>query len=492
MKFPQTNFFSTKLLGVLIIVTVTALGTLAQSSRGLAPVPESVGLDIEQCANGPLDMPNPCNTSGANQGYGRGNLVPSKSHYREGDFVPIRVVITGITTGVEYTITVGFDFTKGGKYATDYLGNYNQTESVNNNPCVDVAGCDLSDFVVDNYPIDPQVTAGFPGPGGHPITQIPGNITCFGCSAISVGDPTVASPTTGDSSKFVTITFTAKAGEPNIVIAYGSHISTRTDWGNLNSAINISGSPYHNFVSATSIPDTNNGNRDLQLSAEAVIFPAEVRIVKLVNNLDGTFSSTFVFSFSNPDMRLDADGMFTLVDSDPTAGGGGSISKADITAFGGTNSITVTESQILGSPPRYSLTSLVCVSDPRGGTGTDNNTVSLGTRTATIVLEEGELVTCTFTNGENIITAAPANVSGRILNADGNGIPRAIVTILDVATNQMRFTRTDMRGQYMFEGLDTAAFYALSVNAKGYTFASNTQFFTLNDNLTDVDFVANP
>jgi hypothetical protein len=499
MKFPQTKSFlnsmATRLLAVLVVITAMALAAFAQAtSRSLAPIPESVGLNIEQCANGPVTAPILCNVASANDGYTRGNLVASKSHYLEGDSVPIRILLEGITTGTSYTITVGYDYTKGGLYATDYLTSFDRTEMrPGNNPCVGVTACGAEQL----FPItpDPQVAAGYDGISmtADDITQIGGSISCFGCTITAISVPTFVSDTSGDSSKFVTITFTAQ--QSNVVIAYGSHISTRQDWGVGHSAIFISGSPYHNFVSATSIPDTNNGNRDLQLSAEAVIAPATVKIVKLVNTLDPLpvgctagdpcdprFRSTFVFGFTNPDLRFDGDGSFTLVDSDPAQLGGGFVSKGGITAFGAANTITVTESQVIGG--RFTLTSLVC-------SGGGANTTTSGP-TATIVLDEGEDVVCTFTNGENVVTAAPASISGRVLDSNNKGIARAYVTVLDAATGEMRFTRTNLRGWYTFEGLDTASFYAVSVNAKGYTFSSPTQFYTLNDNLADVDFIANP
>src|SRR5829696_7746492 len=145
MKFPQFNLMNKSLVARTLVffgcVVALSLSVSAQKSRSLTTsweklyAPESVGLNIEQCANGPLATPITCSLATANDGYVRGNLISSKSHYKEGDFVPIRIVATGVELG-SYTITVGYDYTKGGKYATDYLGDYDYTESVNNNPCI--------------------------------------------------------------------------------------------------------------------------------------------------------------------------------------------------------------------------------------------------------------------------------------------------------------------------------------------------------------------
>jgi hypothetical protein len=191
---------------------------------------------------------------------------------------------TGLTIGTSYSVTIGYDYTKSGKYATDYLTDYDRTESVDNNPCVDVVGCTLASETTFPIPPDPLVALGFNGvddgpvgpTGGDDITQIAGSFSCFGCTITSVSAYGLTGVNTGDSSRSITVTLTATA--TNAVLAYGSHISTRRDWGLLNSAINISGSPYHNFI--VDFPGSNNGNRDLQLSADAVIFPAFITIEK--------------------------------------------------------------------------------------------------------------------------------------------------------------------------------------------------------------------
>src|SRR5687767_9205795 len=267
MKFPQVSIMDkinvTRLVVFLMTVAALSLTVVAQKqSGGLAP--EAIGIDIEQCANGPLSAPINCNVSTGNDGYARGNVNESKSHYYEGDFVPIRFIATDLVVGSSYTVTLGYDYTKGGKYATDYLGDYDETESVMNNPCVNVTGCTQVGVTTFPIPLDPQVAAGFDGipATGDDITQTPGVFSCFGCTITGVTGYSLGGSTAGDSSKTFTITFTAD--KTNIVIAYGSHISTRSDWGLANSAVNISGSPYHNYV--VDFPGANGGSRDLQLS----------------------------------------------------------------------------------------------------------------------------------------------------------------------------------------------------------------------------------
>jgi hypothetical protein len=492
MKFP--NFKMTKSFSARAFVLLAGLFLMASASFGQKAwwtqtpelIPQAVGLNIEQCGNGPITAPVTCDTTGANRGYIRGNLVASKSHYSEGDFVPIRVIFEGIPTGQSYTVTVGYDFTKGGKYATDYLGDFDYTESIDNDPCVGVTGCLLASRM--DFPVqpDPQVAAGFPGPGGHPITQIGGSISCFGCTITAVSVPTVVADTTGDSSKFVTITFTAN--QANIVIAYGSHISTRSDWGLSNSAINISGSPYHNFVSATTVPDTNDGNRDLQLSADAVVFPATVTIVKLVVNPDGTFSNNFEsFGFTATNFGTAA---FSLMDTDSTQNGGGSFANDDIQTFGAANgTITVTEDPQGSSI--YSLQSMSCQVLQGGGATSGTATPgTLASRTVTIVPQEGNDITCWFTNSTLTPTAAPASVSGRVMSSEGMGLRGVYVTITDAQTGQSRTVLTNSFGNYTFNDLEVGGFYMLSVVSKRYQFDTPVRSFSLTSDLVGVDFIA--
>lgn len=497
MKFPLFNLMNKSLTArttlFLVCVAAMAISVSAQKTRTFEKTlaPEAIGVNIEQCANGPQSAPIPCNTSGANEGYTRGNLVPSKSHYVEGQSVPIRIVADGLTVGQSYTVTIGYDFTKGGKYATDYLTDYDRTESVNNNPCVDVVGCTLASETTFPIPTDPDVTAGFDGIPGNSddIVQIPGSFSCFGCTITAVSGYTLSGSTAGDSSKSITITFTAN--QDTVVIAYGSHISTRVDWGINNSAINISGSPYHNFI--LDFPGANSGNRDLQLAADAVIFPAQVTIIKSVTTLGtppGT-TSTFAFNFTASANLGDPDNMFTLIDNVSGSGGGGTASQAfgGLILFGAANSITVTEGNYA---PTWTLASITCVETPGGLPNTVNSTTNLGTRTATIVLEEGEFVTCTFGNTQFQPTAASASVSGRVTDSFGAGISGARLTMTDAQSGNTWTVMTNPFGYYTIEGPEVGNFYIMTVSHKRYTFADDTRTFTLNEDLIDVDWVANP
>jgi hypothetical protein len=108
----------------------------------------------------------------------------------------------------------------------------------------------------------------------------------------------------GDKSARITITFTPSVSNP--VLAWGGHIATRTDWGQDNSAISISGSPYHMRLIDL---DGTGGNQDRSLSADAVVYPATINIIKdAVPNHSQDFSFTATGTeMSNFSIDDDAD-----------------------------------------------------------------------------------------------------------------------------------------------------------------------------------------
>ncbi len=86
-------------------------------------------------------------------------------------------------------------------------------------------------------------------------------------------------------------------------------------------------------------------------------------------------------------------------------------------------------------------------------------------------------------------TAANGAISGRITTANGNGISRVIVS-LTTPTGEVRQTLTGSFGYYRFENLPVGETYVLSIASKRYIFANPTRIITLQEDLTDADFIA--
>src|SRR5690242_16192066 len=199
---------------------------------------DATKVGIDQCANGSLTSPDatPCQGGeSGGEGWVNGNVNGSKSHYSEGDSISYRAVFSGITLST-HVYTIEWDTTKGGKHAIDYLTTYNRT--VDSNPCEGIADCNKNSFSSFAIPADPQVT-------GAGVTPVPGEFRLFNgtITAVSAYSYPDGSGFTGDTSARITITFTATNDHP--VLAWGGHIATRIDWGNNNSAVAISGSPFH-------------------------------------------------------------------------------------------------------------------------------------------------------------------------------------------------------------------------------------------------------
>ena len=346
--------------------------------------------NLDQCANGGVGDPHePCTMTN----WVNGNLGASKAHYNEGDSVPYRLRFSNLDTAVSHTVTFSWDTTKSGKHAIDYVTSFDRTETLalGNNPCSGVSGCDLGVFDTEGIPVDANVTNGFNGvddvpagpTGGDDITQVPGVFTLFNGTITAVSGYTLSGSYAGDSTTSITLTFTASTSNP--VLAWGGHIGTRVDWGILNSAINIPGSPYH-----TSLVDLDGsgGSQDRSLSADAVFFPISLTIIKETDP-DDAQSKTFDYTTTGTDLSA-----FSLTPANGTTQATKNFTLTDDSAR------SVTESDPSAAAPEFDLTSLSCVQTD-GGLGVGTFNTNLGTRTVSFTPKEGQSLTCTFINTEN-------------------------------------------------------------------------------------------
>src|SRR5215470_10134110 len=163
------NQFSPDVHDTGITFTLTATG---QSSglQAQTVFTDKPAANLDQCADGPLSTPVPC----TNAAWQNGDLNSNQAHYFEGDSVPYRAVLSGLTGGATYTLTIDYDSTQSGKHALDYLTTFNRTETTTD-PCTDVSSGGVPDCSSPNtfpIPADTNVTnAG--------VTQIAGNFTIY-------------------------------------------------------------------------------------------------------------------------------------------------------------------------------------------------------------------------------------------------------------------------------------------------------------------------
>jgi len=86
-------------------------------------------------------------------------------------------------------------------------------------------------------------------------------------------------------------------------------------------------------------------------------------------------------------------------------------------------------------------------------------------------------------------TAAEVSVSGRVTTADGAGIRNVVVTLTD-SSGASRRAMTGSFGIYRFTNVEVGEVYILTVTAKKYVFTNPTQIVMVNDELTNLDFLA--
>lgn len=254
-----------------IVTLVVASFVIA--GRFDASAASSVHLD--QCAN----LVTTCDTAHPSN-WQNGNLHPGNSSYTEDQSVPFRALMADLTPGSTYAVTIEWDITHGGHHAYDYLTDLTRTEATAD-PCTPES-CSTPQSLLP-IPVDPYVTAAG-------VTQIPGqSIRIDGGSFVTAGSavsntgnlcgtatcPVPDNPTpyvhSGDitnvASSATTVYFTASAAR--VVLSWSGHIASQADWGLGNSAVTISGSPYHMRLTGFLCSDASNcsvGSEDRSLT----------------------------------------------------------------------------------------------------------------------------------------------------------------------------------------------------------------------------------
>ena len=369
----------------LALASVVALASVAailwDTSVDAAPKP---GVTLEHCEN----LGTVCDTANAGK-WTTGNLGSNNSSYPEGSIVPYRSILTNLTVGGTYEVSINWDTTKGGKHALDYPASFNGTVTTAD-PC---AGVTCSGSAANlTIPMDPSVSAstvtqmsgqsiwakGATFPAGGSTVANTGDLCATATCSIPANPTayTLSGTYAGDSSTGFRFYVTATA--TTAVLSWGGHVATRHDWGQTSSAATISGSPYHMMLvgfACSNVSNCGTGAMDRSMSSTAVTLASSITIVKNAVT-EGATSFPFVAS---PAPLSD----FSLVD-DGTASN--TRTFQGITTFG---TYTVTES----ATADWQLDSATCsIANPAGGS------TSVSGSTATIVLGEGEDVTCTFTN----------------------------------------------------------------------------------------------
>lgn len=87
-------------------------------------------------------------------------------------------------------------------------------------------------------------------------------------------------------------------------------------------------------------------------------------------------------------------------------------------------------------------------------------------------------------------SAGPATIQGRVLDAGGRGIPRAMLILQNATNGTIWTTMSNSFGYFNFAEIPSGDFYVLTVQSKQYEFSSNSYAFELNENIGGITFVA--
>jgi hypothetical protein len=91
--------------------------------------------------------------------------------------------------------------------------------------------------------------------------------------------------------------------------------------------------------------------------------------------------------------------------------------------------------------------------------------------------------------GPSAVPSANVFVAGRVMRADGYGVAGAKVLITD-SNGNTRITLTSPFGYYRFNDVAAGGMYTVAVESKRYTFTP--QMMSINDNVSDLNFTAQP
>jgi hypothetical protein len=399
-----------------------------------AAPPASPAVNLDQASNGGIGK-----AVVSPVGWENGNQNGQKAHYNEGESIPYRARVTGLTSGQTYRATYGYDITHGGAHAIDYItGRQRIAETVN--PCQNGTTVDISPCAA-GLSNSSGTASLIPAPtGGNTLKDIangsfnsvvaiegPQRISIFNGEVTQVAFVSEGDPSLSQSETTFSVTFTASSS--TVVLSWGGHIARAFDWANNGgSATTISGSPFHTRVKTLEVGNGSGGfnapisigNQDRALASSAVQPPAACSLSNDGASICGSgttrheypgavdTSSTYTFSF----VSGGATATIGATNTNPSAAGctDGNTSTpciyADVTASAG-YTLRLTVSNAAGSK---TCDATVAVDQPvTANAGTNQSFCETGGPTFTI-----SGASATGPSGETfswLVTSGPASVT---------------------------------------------------------------------------------
>ncbi|HEX8249811.1 MAG TPA: hypothetical protein VF599_16685 [Pyrinomonadaceae bacterium] len=128
------------------------------------------------------------------------------------------------------------------------------------------------------------------------------------------------------------------------------------------------------------------------------------------------------------------------------------------------------------------------------GTGWD---LSMNTSSSALGISDNNVIVGTGVyNGQvrayAMVPVTNVALGGRLLTAGGDGIPNAVVTLSGGNLPAAVTVRTGGFGYYNFQGIQSGLTYTVTVSTKRYIFAQPTRMITLQNDVSNFDFVSEP
>lgn len=157
--------------------------------------------------------------------------------------------------------------------------------------------------------------------------------------------------------------------------------------------------------------------------------------------------------------------------------------------------IAIVDGQIAGNPP-FTLNQSVIASGGGTSTGAGNvykieGTIGQPVAGTNSTNSPFSVRGGFFTPAPFGTTAAMVRVGGRILTADGSGISKVAVTMTS-GSGSLRTVLSSSFGYFAFDDVSVGEVYIISVNVKQFQFSQNAHVIFVSEDISDIDFIANP
>lgn len=172
-----------------------------------------------------------------------------------------------------------------------------------------------------------------------------------------------------------------------------------------------------------------------------------------------------ILSGTSYQVRLDNPANYLL--GGPLFGRG--ITRTDQTSQAGDDDSSDSDAVVVVNPAGSPAGSFPVISITTGGAGANNHTFDIGFASAP--------------------SASNASIEGQVFTPNGNGLRNAIITLTE-DDGSVRITRTSSFGYYRFDDVQVGQTVFVSVSSKRFVFNNPVRVITLNEDIANVDFIA--